>query len=358
MPRRAAVPGRAPGARAVDEADRARAPLLVHAAAGRRAVPRAVTTLRRVARIQRVLLASVDLLDTMAPTDYMTIRTGLGRGSGQESPGFRTMLRLPGELVWPAFAGVPRARGRHAAPDLRAPARSPRAVPAGEGLVDYDQLLQIWRQRHLMLVYRIIGTGTPSLKGKHSDLLAHGMKTAVLPGAVGRARRGVRRVDQRPGGEGQRPRVSRVADARRARNAGARRGADERELCPAPHRDGRGRRRRGRAAHVRGQRTPRSGTPTMRSTCRARAASITGAVARRARRARGARDGVRRHQRARAPTRRGDHPGRPGAAATRTPRSPPVPIEDAGAPLVPLVPVDAGAPDAGAPDAGIADAAP
>ena len=28
----------------------------------------------------------------------------LGRGSGQESPGFRTMLRLPGELVWPAFA--------------------------------------------------------------------------------------------------------------------------------------------------------------------------------------------------------------------------------------------------------------
>ena len=38
----------------------------------------------------------------MAPTDYMTIRTGLGRGSGQESPGFRTMVKLPGEVVWPA----------------------------------------------------------------------------------------------------------------------------------------------------------------------------------------------------------------------------------------------------------------
>ena len=50
-----------------------------------------------------------------------------------------------------------------------------------EGLVDYDQLLQSWRQRHLMLVYRIIGTGTPSLKGKHSDLLAHGMKTRFFP---------------------------------------------------------------------------------------------------------------------------------------------------------------------------------
>src|SRR6185312_8104322 len=65
---------------------------------------RAVTTLGRVSRIQRVLLQSIELLDTMAPTDYMTIRTGLGRGSGQESPGFRTMLKLPQEVVWPAFA--------------------------------------------------------------------------------------------------------------------------------------------------------------------------------------------------------------------------------------------------------------
>ncbi len=32
-----------------------------------------------------------------------------------------------------------------------------------------------------MLVYRIIGTDTPSLKGKHSDLLAHGMKTRFFP---------------------------------------------------------------------------------------------------------------------------------------------------------------------------------
>src|SRR5437016_14627753 len=35
----------------------------------------AITHLHRVATVQRVLLHSVDLLDTMAPTDYMTIRT-------------------------------------------------------------------------------------------------------------------------------------------------------------------------------------------------------------------------------------------------------------------------------------------
>src|SRR5688500_13108848 len=70
---------------------------------GRDDVPRALTHLHRTTQIQRLLLASVDLLDTMSPIDYMTIRTGLGRGSGQESPGFRMMLKLPGELVWPAF---------------------------------------------------------------------------------------------------------------------------------------------------------------------------------------------------------------------------------------------------------------
>ena len=139
-------------------------------------VARAITTLHRVARVQRVLLQSVELLDTMAPTDYMTIRTGLGRGSGQESPGFRTMLRLPGELVWPVVEAFLERAGVTLRQIYEAPHAHHQLFQLCEGLVDYDQLLQIWRYRHLVLVYRIIGTGTPSLKGKHSDLLAHGMK--------------------------------------------------------------------------------------------------------------------------------------------------------------------------------------
>ena len=144
-------------------------------------VARVVTTLGRVARIQRVLLSSVDLLDTMAPTDYMTIRTGLGRGSGQESPGFRTMLKLPGELVWPAVASFLERSGVTLREIYDHPHDHHALFQLCEGLVDYDQLLQTWRQRHLMLVYRIIGTGTPSLKGKHSELLAHGMKQRFFP---------------------------------------------------------------------------------------------------------------------------------------------------------------------------------
>ena len=131
--------------------------------------------------IERVLLPSIDLLDTMAPTDYMTIRTGLGRGSGQESPGFRTMLKLPREVVWPAFAAFLERAGVTLREIYDHPHDHHALFQLREGLVDYDQLLQTWRARHLMLVYRIIGTGTPSLKGKHSDLLAHGMKTRFFP---------------------------------------------------------------------------------------------------------------------------------------------------------------------------------
>lgn len=144
-------------------------------------VPRAITTLRRIAGVQRILLASVDLLDTMSPLDYMTIRTGLGRGSGQESPGFRTMLRLPGELIWPAVAAFLDKQGVTLRQIYEHPHQHHLLHQVCEGLVDYDQLLQSWRQRHLMLVYRIIGTGTPSLKGKPSELLAHGMKQRFFP---------------------------------------------------------------------------------------------------------------------------------------------------------------------------------
>jgi tryptophan 2,3-dioxygenase len=144
-------------------------------------IPRAVTTLGRVSRIQHVLMQSIELLDTMAPTDYMTIRTGLGRGSGQESPGFRTMLKLPGELVWPAFASFLERSGTTLRQIYEQPHDHHGLFQLCEGLVDYDQQLQMWRYRHLVLVYRIIGTGTPSLKGKHSDLLAHGMKTRFFP---------------------------------------------------------------------------------------------------------------------------------------------------------------------------------
>jgi len=109
------------------------------------------------------------------------VRTGLGRGSGQESPGFKALLRMPGEVMWPAFSGFLERRGRTLREIYESPEASFDLYMLCEGMVDYDQLLQLWRHRHLIMVYRMIGTGTPSLKGKPTELLAESMKHRFFP---------------------------------------------------------------------------------------------------------------------------------------------------------------------------------
>ena len=141
---------------------------------------RAVRLLGRVRRVIVLLTDQLALLDTMAPRDYMTIRDALGRGSGQESPGFRRMLSLPQE-VWPRFAALLERRGISLRAIYESPTENEALFQLAEALVDHDQGLQGWRQRHLLLVFRIIGAGTPSLKGKPSELLAEGMRHRFYP---------------------------------------------------------------------------------------------------------------------------------------------------------------------------------
>jgi tryptophan 2,3-dioxygenase len=143
-------------------------------------VPRAIRGLDRVRRIQSVLELQLSLLDTMAPRDYMTIRNALGRGSGQESPGFKRMLQLADE-IWPDVEKLLARRKVTLRQVYEQPDAHGELFNLCEALVDFDQHLQGWRMRHLLLVYRQIGAGTPSLKGKPSELLAEGMKHRFFP---------------------------------------------------------------------------------------------------------------------------------------------------------------------------------
>src|SRR5581483_7967874 len=143
-------------------------------------IPRAMRALDRVRRIQTVLELQLSLLDTMAPKDYMTIRNALGRGSGQESPGFKRMLQLADEL-WPSVEALLARRKLTLRQIYEQPDAQGELFNLCEALIDFDQHLQGWRQRHLVLVYRQIGAGTPSLKGKASELLAEGMKHRFFP---------------------------------------------------------------------------------------------------------------------------------------------------------------------------------
>jgi tryptophan 2,3-dioxygenase len=144
------------------------------------ALGKATRLLHRLGQIQRLLHDQLGLLDTMAPRDYMTIRNALGRGSGQESPGFKALCKLP-EQLWPAFEAALATRRLALRAVYEHPDEHTEAFMLAEAMTDVDQSLQLWRMRHLLIVNRQIGVGTPSLKGKPSDLLAEGMKHRFFP---------------------------------------------------------------------------------------------------------------------------------------------------------------------------------
>src|SRR5271155_295300 len=63
---------------------------------------RVLTLFRRVHIAQKMMIEQVALLETMSPKEYQPIRTKLGNGSGQESPGFRILLRMF-QPIWNSF---------------------------------------------------------------------------------------------------------------------------------------------------------------------------------------------------------------------------------------------------------------
>jgi tryptophan 2,3-dioxygenase len=143
-------------------------------------IAKATRLLYRVREIEHLLLHQLVMLDTMAPRDYMTIREALGRGSGQESPGFKALCKLP-ERLWPAFEAALAAKKVALRAIYEEPDRHGELFILAEAMLDIDQSLQLWRERHLKIVYRQIGAGTPSLKGKPSEMLAASMSHRFFP---------------------------------------------------------------------------------------------------------------------------------------------------------------------------------
>ena len=178
----------------------------------RRDVPRALSTLKRVLTILKVVVAQIDVLETMTPLDFLSFRERLESGSGFQSFQFRELefvlglkhakaldrypagseyrrrleRRLHEATVWDAFLHFLARQGlavpaEQLARDVTAtvePApvlhgvlmeayRDPLLSSLCERLVDLDEGLQEWRYRHVKMVQRTIGTkpGTGGSEG-------------------------------------------------------------------------------------------------------------------------------------------------------------------------------------------------
>ena len=136
--------------------------------------------LYRIYLIEKMMGEQMTLLETMAPVAYFAIRKGLGHGSGLESPGFNRLLRSSKKVI-DAFD---RTCVRHkTSPEalVRNPEEMRPLWAIAEVMIDVDEAFQNFRYRHLMLVKRIIGAGTPSLKGNPIDLLEQNAKKMFFP---------------------------------------------------------------------------------------------------------------------------------------------------------------------------------
>jgi tryptophan 2,3-dioxygenase len=142
---------------------------------------RVLTLFRRVAIAQRLMIDQLALLETMAPKEYQEIRLRLGNGSGQESPGFRTLLKMP-RHIWESFRKhYLDAHGLTVEKIYNSEYTHGDAYMVAECLADFDEMFQIFRFCHMQLIQRSIGIGAKSLKGRSVELLNEGMRTKFFP---------------------------------------------------------------------------------------------------------------------------------------------------------------------------------
>jgi tryptophan 2,3-dioxygenase len=165
---------------------------------------RAQHTLKRILTILKVLVAQLDILETMTPLEFLSFRERLAAASGFQSDQFRQLefvlgvkseqavarfpegsrartalaRRFSQPTLWDAFLqylareGYPVAAGHlqrdvtaviGPSPDVQAMLisvyrRDPKNAELCERLVDLDEGFQEWRYRHVKMVERTIGT--------------------------------------------------------------------------------------------------------------------------------------------------------------------------------------------------------
>jgi tryptophan 2,3-dioxygenase len=136
--------------------------------------------LHRIFLLERLMSEQLRLLETMAPLAYFHIRRGLGHGSGLESPGFARIIKNS-KKVLEAFERASVRRRISIVDLLRDPSKDRPLWAIAEGMIDMDEAFQNFRYQHLALVKRIIGAGTPSLKGNAIELLEKNVRHGFFP---------------------------------------------------------------------------------------------------------------------------------------------------------------------------------
>ena len=141
----------------------------------------AADLLIRCASIIDLLREQILILESMAPADYHVIRvSSLGRGSGQESPGFQKLPDV-GQRVWPAASAALQRNGVTSLDVEREPRRYYPLHRLVQAMLEYDSQFMKWRYTHMRLAMRVIGGRVNSLKDVPVMQLEAGTREPLFP---------------------------------------------------------------------------------------------------------------------------------------------------------------------------------
>ena len=142
---------------------------------------RVLTLFKRVHIALKLMTEQLALLETMSPKEYQEIRLVLGNGSGQESPGFRTLLKMHPHL-WESYKkNYLEKHGLTVEKVYSTEYKHCDAYVVAEALAEFDELFQKFRYHHLQLINRSIGLGAKSLKGRSVEILNEGLRIKFFP---------------------------------------------------------------------------------------------------------------------------------------------------------------------------------
>ena len=138
---------------------------------------RVLSLFDRVHKTQKLMSSQLSLLHTMSPKEYQEIRLQLGNGSGQESPGFKMILKAPSS-IWQAFKESYLDKDKKTVEYIyHTDYKHCEAYLVAEALFTFDYLFQSFLREHMLLIYRSIGMKSSSLKGRSVEMLNGRMET-------------------------------------------------------------------------------------------------------------------------------------------------------------------------------------
>ncbi|HKR97848.1 MAG TPA: tryptophan 2,3-dioxygenase family protein [Candidatus Angelobacter sp.] len=137
--------------------------------------PNSARLMRRANAMLEYPISLLHVLETITPYDYHIIRSGLGHGSGLDSPGFLSLLHIA-PRIGDAFQEQLADKGLTADDIYRRHEEFFGLHDVAERMLDFDERMQLFRFHHLKLAQRIIGGGVLGTMGTPVEVLQQRMQ--------------------------------------------------------------------------------------------------------------------------------------------------------------------------------------